>query len=97
MIKYCQGQDCNCLNDVGHETVALSQVDPDRCNIACPANPEQKCGGPDAVTVVVAKCQDGWTRFGGKCLREITRDAIDWRDAMQTCSDVKISVQMLYS
>ena len=77
---------------MGHESVALIQVASERCSIACTGNSEQMCGGPDAVTVVVAKCPDGWTRFGGKCFQEITRDDIDWRDAMQTCSDVRISL-----
>ena len=81
------------MNDVGHESVALTQVASERCSIACTDNPEQKCGGPDAVTVLVATCPDGWTRFGGKCFLEITRDDIDWRDAMQTCSDVRCTIQ----
>ena len=67
----------------------LDQVASSRCNAVCPGNNKQKCGGPGVLTVVVAECESGWTRFGGKCYKEVTRsEPVDWRDAMQTCSQV---------
>ena len=84
-----QGVDCHCLNDIGTDSVLLDQVASSRCNAVCPGNNKQKCGGTGVLTVVVAECEAGWTRFGGKCFKEVTRtDPIDWRDAMQTCAQV---------
>ena len=65
---------CHCLSDIGTDAVLMDKLHPDRCNKACPGNDKQKCGGTNAVTVLVAKCEDGWTRFGGKCFKQIKKE-----------------------
>ena len=88
-----QGEDCYCYADIGTESTLMDQVASSQCNIACAGNPGQKCGGATAGTVLVAKCEQGWTRFGEKCLKEITFDNLDteglkFTDGIQTCAAV---------
>ena len=72
----------------------MDQLAPTQCDIACPGNPGQRCGGAAAGTVLVAECEQGWTRFGEKCLMEVTFDNLDseglmFTDGMQTCAAVR--------
>ena len=72
----------------------MDQVASTQCNIACAGNPGQKCGGATVGTVLVAECEQGWTRFGEKCLMEVTFDNLDseglmFTDGMQTCAAVR--------
>ena len=45
-------------------------MDSGECDQPCPGNPAQLCGGANALTVVTAQCEPGWTRLGLKCLLE---------------------------
>ena len=40
------------------------------------------------MTVLTAQCEAGWTRFGGKCLKEVVPSTaeVTVREALQTCS-----------
>ena len=93
LLYTLQGEDCYCYADIGTESTLMDQVASSQCNIACAGNPGQKCGGATAGTVLVAKCEQGWTRFGEKCLREVTFDNLDseglkFTDGIQTCAAV---------
>ena len=93
LLYTLQGEDCYCYADIGTESTLMDQVASSQCNIACAGNPGQKCGGATAGTVLVAKCEQGWTRFGEKCLKEVTFDNLDseglkFTDGIQTCAAV---------
>ena len=93
LLYTLQGEDCYCYADIGTESTLMDQVASSQCNIACAGNPGQKCGGATVGTVLVAKCEQGWTRFGEKCLREVTFDNLDseglkFTDGIQTCAAV---------
>ena len=91
----CQGSDCHCLASVGEggsPGLPLSQLSPSQCDQPCPGQPGQRCGGAQAVTVVTAQCEQGWTRLGSKCLyqRDLLQEAgeqeVTFHQAASFCS-----------
>ena len=84
-----QGVDCHCLAGIEHNDDVPDKVPEERCDKICPGNSHQTCGGANAVTIVVAECESGWTRFGGKCFQQITKTGgAEFRDAAQSCAQL---------
>ena len=77
-----QDGDCHCLAGMA----GLDWAGPDQCSTPCPAQPDQLCGGPGAVGLLVAECESGWTRLGSSCLQEQRDPAPEWRAAQDSCA-----------
>ena len=71
----------------------LTMVERRECEQPCPGDPDQRCGGAQAATVLTAECEPGWTRLGSKCLYEYDLDLeggadqeIEFHQAADFCS-----------
>ena len=79
------GNDCYC-----HEESIIGkivQVDSSQCNSRCGGDPTNLCGGASAFTMLVAECQDSWTRFGQSCFKGFTDNTLDAEDAYDRCGE----------
>ena len=77
------GADCYCHDQdiVGK----LTPAEAGNCSSACAGDAMSLCGGSGAVALLVAECQQGWTRFGDSCFKGFTDGSLNEDDAFDTC------------
>ena len=79
------GTDCFCHDQ---EIVGkLTSAEAGNCSSTCAGDAMFLCGGPGAVALLVAECQEGWTRFGESCFKGFTDGSLNADDAFNTCGE----------
>ncbi|CAH1796584.1 unnamed protein product [Owenia fusiformis] len=80
------GKRCFCGNSYGKHGPSSD------CNILCPGDPEQNCGGVNANMVygtglapTTLRCRDGYTAYGNNCYKVVVRPRVPWTDAQSAC------------
>ena len=81
-----KGKHCFCKDESVLQKLKL--VQPEECSSTCSGAPLSLCGGPSSLLLLVAECEQGWTRFGDSCFQASPNNSMNDLDAFDHCGDL---------
>ena len=79
------GKSCICLSESTLTTLAPTIKS--ECNEFCSGDEKQFCGDTDAAEAFITDCDDGWTRFGDSCYKQLKDDEASIYENENDCAN----------